>query len=128
MQTLLMSSKTCPSHTGNSTSLEVLADNRFIHHRNHHPDAPTEEVEEAEEMEEEDCLLWWDQACFHHMDEPPTLTSSWEANQKRLQETGQKSSPSSRSGSYTVESTPTMWRSKTNTRKQCCSSLTSKEI
>jgi hypothetical protein len=126
-----MNSRTRPSHAGNSKSLEMPADNRFIHHRNHHPDTTREEVEEAEEaeeVEEEDYLLQRDQACFHHTDKPPTLTSSWEVNQKHLQEIGRKSSPSLHSGSCTAESTPTTWQSKTNTRKQCCSSLTSKEI
>jgi hypothetical protein len=69
-------------------------DNSSIHRHNHHLDAQkaeaeevTEEEEEEEaEMGEEGYLLWQDQACSHHMDEPLTL-NSWAANQKHSQET-----------------------------------------
>jgi hypothetical protein len=75
-----MNNRIRPSHVGNSTSLEAPTDNRFIHHRNHRPDAPREEVRreaevEEEEMEEEDYLLQQDQACFHPMGEPLTITN-----------------------------------------------------
>jgi hypothetical protein len=69
----------CPSHVGNSRSLETLADNHFTHHRNHQPDAPKEvgtvEVEGGEEAEEEDYLPQLDQDYSLHMDKLLTLTS-----------------------------------------------------
>jgi hypothetical protein len=107
------------------------ADNCFTHHHNHHQDtrkeAEGEEVEEVEEMAEVDYLLQQDQDYSHPMEEPQTLTNSWAVSQRRLQETGQKLSPSSLSGSYTVGSMQTMQQSKTSTRKPCYSSPTSKE-
>jgi hypothetical protein len=78
------------------------------------------EVEYPDHME--------DQACSHHTDVLPTLTSSLAANPSLSQEIGRRLNPSLRSGNYTTESTPTTWRCKTNTKKQCCSSLTSNEI
>jgi hypothetical protein len=68
-----------------------------------------------------------DQACSHHMDELLTLTNSSVANLSHSQETGRKSNPSSRNGNYTVELTPTTQPCKTNTRRQCYSSPTSRE-
>jgi hypothetical protein len=79
--------KILPSHAGNSTSQGMPIDNHFTHHRGHHQDAP-QEVEEEEVMEVGEAMTveveypchMEDQACSHHMDELPTLTSSSVAN------------------------------------------------
>jgi hypothetical protein len=88
-----MNNETQTSLAGNSRFLEMQADNRFTHHRNHLPDALKEEVAEeevaeevaaeeavaeeaaAEEMEEEGYLHQQDQACFLRMDELLTQNS-----------------------------------------------------
>jgi hypothetical protein len=92
MQTLQMNNKICPSHAGNSRSLEMPVDNRFTHHHNHHPDTLKEEVEVTEAVEEvveeADYLLQLGQAYSHHMDEPLTLTNFWAASQRHSQEIG----------------------------------------
>jgi hypothetical protein len=81
-QTLPTNNGTQASLGGNSRSLDMQADNRSTHHRNHPPDAQKEEaaeeeeeVEEEEEMAEEDYLLQQDQACSLHTDEPLTQNS-----------------------------------------------------
>jgi hypothetical protein len=79
-----MNNETQTSLAGNSRSLEMWADNRFTHHRNHLPDALKEEVAKEEvaeeevveeEMEEEGYLHQQDQACFLRMDELLTQNS-----------------------------------------------------
>jgi hypothetical protein len=89
----------------------MLTDNPLTH--NHRPDAPKKwveegveegvEEEEEEGMEEADYLLQLDQAYSHHTDGLLTLTSSWAANQRHLQEIKQRLSPSLRNGNYTAE-------------------------
>jgi hypothetical protein len=106
-------------------SPETPAGNRFTSHCNHHLDAP-KEVEAVVEVEvgateEADYPLQQGQAYSRHTGEPLTLTNFWAVNQKPSQETGRKSSPSSRNGNSIAESMPITQQYKTNTREQCCS-------
>jgi hypothetical protein len=85
MQTPQTNSTIQTSLAGSSRSLEMKADSRSTHHRNHLPDDPTMEAEEAAEVvevevveaevAEEDYPHPQDQACFLHMDE--LLTQSF---------------------------------------------------
>jgi hypothetical protein len=98
-QTPPMHLKTYPSHTGNSKSQEIPADNRSIHHRGHHQDVQREAMEvevgmaEEKAVEEEAGEVDYphhttDWARSHHTEMHPTLTSSLAASQNPSQEIG----------------------------------------
>jgi hypothetical protein len=119
-----------PSLVGSSTSQETPADNHFTHHQGRIQGVPRE-VEEEERMEVGEVIMGEveveaeeeypdhtvDQACSHRMGKLLTFTNSSVANLNCLQETGQKSNPSSHNGNCTAGLTQTTRRCKINTKR-----------